>query len=109
MPIKSKSPITTKAKRRLSPIHPGEILAEEFLRPSGLTQYRLAERIHVPRRRINEIVLGQRSISADTALRLARFFRTSDRFWLNLQATYDLEVERDRIGASLDKTSLLRG
>jgi addiction module HigA family antidote len=77
-------------------------LAEEFLNPLGVTQYRLAERIRVPRRRINEIVLGQRSVSADTALSLARFFGTSDRFWLNLQATYDLELERDRIGADLD-------
>jgi len=72
-----------------------------------MTQYRLAERIHVPRRRINEIVLGLRSISADTALRLARFFGTSERFWLNLQATYDLEVERDRLGSLLDEIEVL--
>ena len=108
MPVKSKSRITTKSKKRLPPVHPGEILAEEFLKPLGLTQYRLAARIHVPRRRINEIVLGLRSISADTALRLSRFFGTSDRFWLNLQATYDLQVERDRIGASLDQIEALR-
>jgi addiction module HigA family antidote len=101
MPMKSKLPTTTKTTRRLPPVHPGEILEKEFLRPLGVTQYRLAERIHVPRRRINEIVLGKRSISADTALRLARFFGTSDRFWLNLQAIYDLEVERDRIGDNL--------
>jgi len=88
-------------------VHPGEILQEEFLKPLGVTQYRLAERIHVPRRRINEIVQGLRSISADTALRLARFFGTSDRFWLNLQAIYDLEVERDRIGSSLDQIQAL--
>jgi addiction module HigA family antidote len=108
MRMKSKSPTTTKTKKRFSPIHPGEILAEEFLKPLGVTQYRLAERIRVPRRRINEIVLGQRSISADTALRLARFFGTSDRFWLNLQATYDLELERDRIGADLDSIETLK-
>jgi addiction module HigA family antidote len=80
---------------------------EEFLMPLSVTQYRLAERIRVPRRRINEIVLGQRSVSADTALRLARFFGTSERFWLNLQATYDLELERDRIGAILDQIEVL--
>lgn len=93
---------------RLPPVHPGEILAEEFLKPLGVTQYRLAERIHVPRRRINEIVLGQRSISADTVLRLARFFGTSDRFWLNLQATYDLNIERDRIGESFGQIQALQ-
>src|SRR5213075_2013670 len=108
MPKKSKSPTTTTNKKRLPPVHPGEILAEEFLTPLNLTQYRLAERIHVPRRRINEIVLGQRSISADTALRLSRFFGTSDRFWLNLQSTYDLEVERDRMGARLDQIEVLQ-
>lgn len=107
MSTKSKSPTTTKDKKRLPPVHPGEVLAEEFLKPLRITQYRLAERIHVPRRRINEIVLGQRSISADTALRLARFFGTSDRFWLNLQATYDLDVERDRIGETLDRIDAL--
>jgi addiction module HigA family antidote len=107
MPTKSKSPTTTKDKKRLSAVHPGEILAEDFLKPLEITQYRLAERIHVPRRRINEIVLGQRSISADTALRLARFFGTSDRFWLNLQATYDLNVERDRIAEALNRIQAL--
>jgi len=84
-------------------IHPGELLKEEFLKPLEMSEYRLADRIHVPRRRINEIVHGMRSISADTALRLARFFGTSDRFWLNLQATYDLEVERDRMGSRLEE------
>ena len=107
MPTKSKSRTTTKHKSLLPPVHPGEILSEEFLKPLGITQYRLAERIHVPRRRINEIVLGQRSISADTALRLARFFGTSDRFWLNLQATYDLNVERNRIAETLDRIQAL--
>jgi addiction module HigA family antidote len=81
----------------MPPVHPGEILLEEFLKPLGLSQYRLAKGLSVPARRINEIVLGVRSITADTALRLARFFGTSERFWLNLQATYDLEVERDRL------------
>jgi antitoxin HigA-1 len=82
----------------MSPVHPGEILAEEFLTPLGITQYRLAAAIGVPPRRINEIVHGRRRISADTALRLARYFGTSERFWLNLQGRYDLETEKDRIG-----------
>lgn len=88
--------------RLLPPVHPGEILAEEFLAPLGLTQYRLAKDMSVPARRINEIVKGQRAISADTALRLARYFGTSELFWLNLQARYDLEVEKDRLGKRLD-------
>jgi len=86
----------------MAPVHPGEILLEEFLQPLGVSQYRLAKEIDVPARRINEIVHGQRRISADTALRLARFFGTSERFWLNLQARYDLELEKDRLGDSLD-------
>jgi antitoxin HigA-1 len=86
----------------MGPVHPGEILLEEFLRPLGVSQYQLAKEIRVPARRINEIVHGQRRISADTALRLARFFGTSERFWINLQSRYDLEVERDRLGDSLD-------
>jgi antitoxin HigA-1 len=86
----------------MSPIHPGEILAEEYLTPLGVTQHRLAVAIGVPPRRINEIVHGKRRISADTALRLARYFGTSERFWLNLQSRYDLEVERDRLGPVLD-------
>ncbi|MGH3776114.1 MAG: HigA family addiction module antitoxin [Pseudonocardiaceae bacterium] len=85
------------------PIHPGEILAEEYLAPWGITQHRLAVDIRVPPRRINEIVHGERRISADTALRLARYFGTSERFWLNLQGRYDLEVERDRLGPVLDE------
>jgi addiction module HigA family antidote len=80
------------------PIHPGEMLLAEFLEPFGLSQYRLAKDIRVPRRRINEIVLGKRGITADTALRLSRYFGTTDRFWLNLQVRFDLESERDRIG-----------
>ncbi len=87
----------------MEPVHPGEILSEEFLAPLSLSQYQLAKEISVPPRRINEIVHGQRRITADTALRLARFFGTSERFWLNLQARYDLELEKDRLGDALDK------
>lgn len=87
----------------MPPIHPGEILAEEYLTPLGVTQHRLAVSIGVPPRRINEIVHGKRRISADTALRLARYFGTSERFWMNLQARYDLEAERDRIAPILDE------
>ncbi|HCL31318.1 MAG TPA: addiction module antidote protein, HigA family [Candidatus Latescibacteria bacterium] len=85
----------------MPPIHPGEILLEEFLEPLGLSQYRLAKDTSVSPRRINEIVHGKRSISADTALRLARYFGTTDRFWLNLQVRYDLELEKDRLGERL--------
>jgi len=88
-------------RRKLPPVHPGEILLEEFLSPLGVSQYRLAKETSVPPRRINEIVRGSRSVSADTALRLARYFGTSERFWLNLQARYDLEVEKDRLGDRL--------
>src|SRR5438045_5262020 len=91
------------ALKRLPPVHPGEILLEDFLNPLGLSQYRLAQGLSVPPRRINEIVLGKRSISADTALRLARFFGTSERFWLNLQNAYDLDVEKDRLRNRLTK------
>jgi addiction module HigA family antidote len=89
--------------RRLTPIHPGEVLAADFLEPLGLSQYRVAQDMSVPPRRINEIVHGKRAITADTALRLARYFGTSERFWLNLQARYDLEMERDHLGARLAK------
>ena len=89
--------------RRMKPIHPGEILLEEFLLPMEITQYRLAKSISVPPRRINEIVHGNRSITADTALRLSRFFGTTERFWMNLQTRYDLEVEKDRLGSRLDR------
>jgi addiction module HigA family antidote len=85
----------------MAPVHPGEILYEEFLAPLALSQYQLAKEISVPPRRINEIVHGQRRITADTALRLARFFGTSERFWLNLQSRYDLEVEKDKLGDTL--------
>jgi len=91
------------ADRKLKPIHPGEVLALDFLEPLGISQYRLAKDISVPPRRINEIVHGTRGITADTSLRLARYFGTSDRFWLNLQSRYDLEVERDHLGARLQK------
>ncbi len=91
------------AAKKLPPVHPGEILQLEFLEPLGLSQYRLAKEIHVSPRRINEIVKGTRSITANTALRLARYFATSERFWLNLQSHFDLEVERDRVGKSLQK------
>ena len=87
--------------RKSPPIHPGEILLEEFLKPLKLSQYRLAKDISVPPRRINEIIHGKRAISADTALRLSRYFGNSGRFWMNLQARYDLEVQRKRLGNSL--------
>jgi addiction module HigA family antidote len=91
------------AARKMPPVHPGEILQLEFLEPLGISQYRLAKDIGVPPRRINEIVKGARSITANTALRLARYFAMSERFWLNLQSHYDLEVERDRLGPSLQQ------
>jgi len=94
--------------RKLSAIHPGEILLEEFLNPLGVSQYQLAKDISVPPRRINEIVHGQRSITADTALRLARYFGTSERFWLNLQSRYDLEVEKERLGRRLQREVAVR-
>jgi addiction module HigA family antidote len=90
-------------KREIPPIHPGEILLEEFLKPMGISQYRLAKDTSVDPRRINEIVHGQRSITADTALRLSRFFGTSERFWLNLQARYDLELQKMELGDRLEE------
>jgi antitoxin HigA-1 len=89
-------------KKQLPPIHPGEILMEEFLEPMGISQYRLAKDISVPPRRINEIVHGKRSITADTALRLGRFFGMSPQFWLNLQTRYDLEAAEDFLESRLD-------
>ena len=89
--------------RKLAPIHPGEILLEDFLEPMGISQYRLAQDISVPPRRINEIVHGSRRISADTALRLARYFGTTERFWLNLQSRFDLEEQKDLLGDRLAK------
>ena len=91
------------ATRKLAPIHPGEVLLADFLEPLGLSQYRLAQDISVPPRRINEIVHGKRGITADTALRLARYFGTSERFWLNLQARFDLETQRDALGSRLER------
>lgn len=91
------------AHRKRPQVHPGEILLEEFLSPLGVSQYRLAKSVSVPARWINEIVHGSRSISADTALRLAWYFGTSERFWLNLQTRYDLEVEKDRLGNRLNR------
>jgi antitoxin HigA-1 len=88
---------------RLPPIHPGEVLLEEFLIPMGLSQYRLAKGLGVPPRRINEIVHGKRAVTADTALRLARYFGTSEPFWLNLQTHYDLEIAKDRLAGRLEK------
>nr|VFJ62229.1 MAG: addiction module antidote protein, HigA family [Candidatus Kentron sp. FM]VFJ73119.1 MAG: addiction module antidote protein, HigA family [Candidatus Kentron sp. FM]VFK19914.1 MAG: addiction module antidote protein, HigA family [Candidatus Kentron sp. FM] len=89
--------------KKREPIHPGEVLMEEFLDPMGISQYRLAKDIGVPARRINEIVHGKRSISADTALRLGRYFGTSAQFWMNLQNHYDLEARMDEIGNRLDE------
>jgi addiction module HigA family antidote len=88
--------------KKLPPIHPGEILIEEFLKPMGISQYRLAKDISVPPRRINEIVHGKRSISADTALRLGRFFGMAPQFWLNLQTRFDLEITEDRLADRLE-------
>jgi len=88
---------------KMKPIHPGEVLLEEFLEPLGISQYRLAKDTSVSARRINEIVHGTRSITADTALRLGRYFGTSAQFWLNLQTHFDLEVQQDKIGTRLDQ------
>ena len=90
-------------KKTLHPVHPGEVLSEEFLKPMNLSQNRLALNIGVPARRINEIVLGKRSITADTALRLGRYFGSSAEFWLGLQAQYDLDITAEALGDRLDK------
>lgn len=91
------------SQKKLEPVHPGEVLHEEFLKPLGLSQHRLALEIGVDTRRINEIVLKKRSITANTALRLARYFNTSAEFWLGLQAQYDLDVEEEKLGQKLKK------
>lgn len=91
-------------RRKMQPIHPGEVLLDEFLTPMGISQYRLAKEISVPPRRINEIVQKKRGISADTALRLGRYFNMSPEFWMNLQGHYDLESERDKLAHKLEKT-----
>ena len=96
------------ARKAHPPIHPGEILLEEFLEPMELSQYRLAKDISVPARRINEIVHGKRGITADTALRLARYFDISERFWMNLQTRYDLEVEKGRLRGRLVREVVVR-
>jgi addiction module HigA family antidote len=90
-------------RKRLGPVTPGEVLLEEFIKPLGISQYQIAKDVGVPPRRINEIVLGKRAVTADTALRLARYFGTSERFWLNLQARHDLEIGKDRLGGRLQK------
>jgi addiction module HigA family antidote len=97
-----------KMTKKLYPIHPGEILLEEFLSPLGISQYRLAKEISVPARRINEIVLGKRAITPDTALRLSLFFGLSERFWMNLQTRYDIEVEKDRLKQACKRSTYLR-
>ena len=89
--------------KKINPIHPGEILLEEFLIPMDISQYRLAKDINVPPRRINEIVLGKRTITTDTALRLSEYFGLSEKFWLNLQMKYNLEIEKDRLKDKLKK------
>ena len=91
------------ANRKLSPIHPGEILLEEFLKPLEISQYRLAKDLSVPARRINEIVLGKRAISPNTALRLSRYFGMSNQFWMTLQTRYDIEVEKDKLADRLER------
>lgn len=91
------------AGKRLALVTPGEVLLEEFIKPLGISQYQVAKDIGVPPRRINETVLGKRAVTADTALRLARYFGTSERFWLNLQARHDLETEKDRLGRRLER------
>ena len=88
---------------KLAPVHPGEVLLEEFLKPMELSQNRLAIAIGVPARRINEIVLGKRRVSADTALRLGRYFEMSPQFWLGLQMDYDLDIEEDKLGTRLER------
>ena len=93
---------------KLAPIHPGEVLMEDFIEPLGVTQHKVAVAIGVPPRRINEIVHGKRRITADTALRLSRYFGTTDLFWINLQNRYELEVQKDALGDSLDAIQPLR-
>src|SRR5665647_2100951 len=101
-------PLEEVTMTRIEPIHPGELLSEEFLQPLEISQNRLAVAIGVPPRRINEIVHGKRRVTADTALRLARYFGTTDRFWLNLQTRFDLEVEKDHLGNTLERIEPLK-
>ena len=95
--------------KKLNPVHPGEVLAEDFMKPIGLTQYRLAADLGVSPIRISQILRGQRGVTADTALRLARYFGTSPDVWLGLQARFDLETEQDRVGARIDRQVKPRG
>ena len=90
-------------EEKLPPVHPGEILLEDFLKPMGITPYRLAKELNVPKTRISAILKGKRSITADTALRLARFLGTTAKLWLNLQVSYDLDVEEDRLGGKIEE------
>jgi addiction module HigA family antidote len=90
-------------QQKLTPVHPGEVLMEEFLKPMGISQNKLARAISVPPRRINEIVLEKRSVSADTALRLAQYFGTSAKFWMGLQSDYDLDITKDKVGLRIQK------
>ena len=90
-------------RKIMAPVHPGEILMKEFLEPMGITQYRLAKNINVSARRINEIVHGKRAITVNTALRLSRYFGTTEQFWMNLQMRYDMELEKDLLGDKLEK------
>jgi len=93
--------------KKMKPIHPGEILMEEFLKGFGISQYRLAKSINVPPRRINEIVKGKRSITADTALRLSKYFGTSAEMWLNLQSSYELNIQEDLLADELEKNVMV--
>ncbi|MCP4427501.1 MAG: HigA family addiction module antidote protein [Chloroflexi bacterium] len=95
------------SEEKLLPIHPGEILVEEFLKPMGISQYRLAKDISVPARRVNEIVHGKRAITPDTALRLSRYFGLSERFWINMQTRYDMEVAKDKLQNRLEREVLI--
>jgi addiction module HigA family antidote len=90
-------------QQKINPVHPGEVLMEEFLKPMGISQNKLARAISVPPRRINEIVLEKRSVSADTALRLAQYFGTSAKFWMGLQSDYDLDITKDKVGQRIQK------
>ncbi len=102
-PILAQGGVSAMSRKKLKQVHPGEVLLEEFLKPMNLSQNRLALDIGVPPRRINEIVLGKRSITADTALRLGRYFRMSPQFWPGLQMDYDLDVTEDAIAKRLDR------
>lgn len=103
MTSRSRTITSLRRTSKLPPVHPGEILLEEFLKPLGVSQYRLAKDIRVGPRRINEIVHGERAITADSALRLARYFGTSEAFWMNLQTRFDLEVQKDKLGSRIER------